>query len=127
MEYLPEKYYPKQRKEKVDIWFKTKDGVEHWMEVKMRGTNYHKKKRHGKAITHGVDSIIQDIKRLRNLPSNSRRYVLFSFLPIYPDSYPIFNERHLSRISKEVGRRIERPSISIPLKEGSFDLYLVGL
>ena len=129
VDYLPEKNYPKHRKEKVDIWFKTKDEVEHWMEVKMRGTNYHRKKKsQGKAITHGVESIIRDIKRLKEYsPSNSARYVLFSFLPLYPDSYSIFNERHLLRISQEIGQRFTKPSISIQLKEGTFDLYLTQL
>lgn len=114
VEFLPERYYP-DGKSKVDIWFKTRDKREHWMEVKMRPTNYHKGSHHGKAITHGRKSIIRDYERLNELDSDYKKYLLFSFLPIYDDRYDYF-ERQLDIISREIGCRIGEP-IKIKLKK----------
>ena len=129
MEYLPEKLYATS-KEKCDFWFKTSDSKEHWLEIKMRPTNYRLRQSragHGKAITHGVDSIIDDIKRLEKAPRNAKKYVLFAFFPMYPESYNTFNKTHLLKISEAIGKEITSPNKSIRVGEASFDLYLVEL
>jgi len=128
-EYLPEKLYPISR-EKCDFWFKTSDSTEHWMEIKMRPTNYRLKQSragHGKAITHGVDSVVDDIKRLEKVPQNAKKYVLFAVFPMYPESYDTFNRTHLPKISNATGKEITSPNKSIQIGEASFDLYLIEL
>jgi hypothetical protein len=130
-EYLPEKPYNYRSKEKCDFWYKTSDSTEHWMEIKMRPTNYRKmksKSKHGKAITHGVDSIIDDIKRLEEkAPKNSKKYALFAFFPMYPESYDKFNKVHLSKICKAADKKITQPNERIQVGDASFDLDLVEL
>jgi len=130
VEYLPEKPYDHATKDKCDFWFKTSDSIEHWMEIKMRPTNYrvmHSKSRHAKAITNGIDSIVSDIERLRHQPKDARKSVLFAFYPMYRESYDTFNKKHLPKISKACGKEITAPSRSIQVGEASFDLYYVEL
>jgi len=129
-EYLPEKLYDETSGEKCDFWFKTIDSVEHWMEIKMRPTNYRLRQSmvgHGKAITHGIDSVIDDIKRLDKAPQNAKKYVLCAFFPMYPENYDIFRQKHLSKISDITGKTITSPTKSIRIGEASFDLYFVEL
>jgi len=123
-DYLPEKMYHRQGKEKCDFWFKLKDGTECWMEVKMRATNY-RKPGHAKAITDGVDGVIEDLQRLKKIRQpNARRFVLFAFYPIYAESYKTFNGIHLKRISQEFGKQIEKPVTTIKIENGAdFNLY----
>jgi hypothetical protein len=127
-DYLPEKVYDPQGKEKCDFWFKLTDGTEFWMEIKMRPTNY-RKPGHAKAITNGVDGVIEDIQRLRNIKqANARRFVLFAFYPLYADSYKTFNEIHLKRISQEVGKQIEKLETTLKIEAGAdFNLYFVEI
>jgi hypothetical protein len=127
IEYLPEKPYNYSSKHKCDFWFKTADSTEHWMEIKMRPTNYGKAK-HAKATTKAVDSIVSDIKRLKEqAPKEARKYVLFAFFPMYRESYSTFNKIHLPKISNVAGKEIISPSKSIQVGEASFDLYLIEL
>ena len=131
VEYLPEKLYDYRTKDKCDFWFKTSDGTEHWMEIKMRPTNYRvmqSKAMHAKAITDSVDSIVDDIRRLKDqAPKNAKKYVLFAFYPMYSESYAIFNEKHLPKISKASGKRVTSPSRNIQVRDASFDIYLIKL
>lgn len=131
VEYLPEKPYDHISKEKCDFWFKTSDSTEHWMEIKMRPTNYRvmrSRAKHAKAITDGVKGVVEDIRRLREkAPRNGKKYVLFAFYPMYPESYKTFNKKHLPRISEVSGKEIDSPSKSIRVGDGSFDLYLIEL
>lgn len=131
VEYLPERLYDRQTRDKCDFWFKTSDSTDYWMEIKMRPTNYRvmqSKARHAKAITNGVDSIVGDIERLRGqAPRKARKYVLFAFYPMYRESYGIFNKRHLPKISKAAEKEITSPNRSIKVGEASFDIYLIEL
>lgn len=131
LEYLPEKPYDYKTKDKCDFWFKTSDSKEHWMEIKMRSTNYRvmkSKAKHGKAITNAINAIINDANRLKeHAPKDARKYVLFAFYPMYRESYRIFNKMHLPKISKACGRKITSPSRSIKIGEASFDIYLIEL
>ena len=130
-EYLPEKLYDYISKEKCDFWFKTSDSKEHWIEIKMRPTNYRvmqSRAKHAKAVTNGVKGIVEDIRRLReNTPRACKKYVLFAFYPMYPESYRTFNEKHLPRISEAIGKEIALPSKSVQVRDASFDLYLIEL
>jgi len=77
----------------------------------MRPTNYRKGAHHGKAISNGVDSAIMDIERLKKyITPTAHRLALFAFYPLYPENYGIFNNLHLSRLSKAVGKDIVSPS-----------------
>lgn len=126
VDYLPEKLYYENSTEKCDFWFRTNE-VEYWMEIKTRPTNY-RKPGHAKAITRGVDGVIEDIRRLRTLTNPSaKKYCVFNFYPMYDDSYTIFNKKHLSRISKEVGKEIKGPNISIRINDYYFDIYVVKI
>jgi len=125
VEYLPERLYPNST-QKCDFWFKTKDGEESWMEIKTRPTNYRKIK-HAKAITHGIDGIINDIDRLREkLPSDAVKYILFAFYPVYPESSQ-FLDIHLEKICNSA--KIERcnPIIETECSNGTFQVYLIKL
>jgi len=130
-EYLPEKPYNYRSKEKCDFWYKTSDSTEHWMEIKMWPTNYRvmqSRAKQSKAITNGVESIIEDIKRLEEkAPQNAKKYILFAFFPVYPESYKTFNKLHLSKISEVAGKKIKLPDKRIQVGDASFDLYLVEL
>jgi len=78
---LPEKPFDSEGREKCDFWFKTND-AEYWLEIKTRPTNYHKEG-HSKGIKKSVDGVIDDIRRLKEIPaSNARKCVLFAFYPI---------------------------------------------
>ena len=131
VEYLPERLYGYTSKEKCDFWFKTSDSTEHWMEIKMRPTNYRvmqSRAKHAKAITDGVNGVVEDIRRLRKkAPKDGRKYVLFAFYPMFPESYNIFNKKHLPRISEVSSKEIASPSKSIRVGDASFDLYLIEL
>lgn len=131
IEYLPEKLYDYASKEKCDFWFRTSDSTEYWMEIKMRPTNYRvmqSRAKHAKAITDGVDGIVEDIRRLKQkAPKYSRKRVLFAFYPMYPESYSIFNRKHLPRISEASDKEIVSPSKSIQVGDASFDLYFIEL
>jgi len=125
VEYLPEKLYPSSR-EKCDFWFKTKDNIETWMEIKTRPTNY-RKPRHAKAITKGVEGIIEDIERLREkAPARVTKYVVFALYPVYSDSYP-FLKKHLEKISMAARKKIDKPDIEINCGNGAFQVYMVKL
>jgi hypothetical protein len=100
---LPEVLYPprpdrQERREKADIWFVTRSGQSHWMELKMRATNYGDAP-HGKAMKHGVDSIIEDFERLESLPENDIKHLVFFFFPLFGDSEKHFRH-HKERISR---------------------------
>ena len=124
VDYLPEKLYDSKKKDKCDFWFKSSNGTEFWMEIKTRPTNY-RKPGHAKAITNGVDQVIEDVQRLKSITSNNaRKLVLFAFYPLYADSYDTFNSVHLSRISKEIGQNVRNPKIRIKIGEADFNLYL---
>ena len=124
-DYLPEKLYGFESKEKCDFWFKLKDGAEFWIEIKMRPTNY-RKPGHAKAITNGVAQVVEDIQRLKKITDrNTRRFAMFAFYPIYAESYRTFNEIHLKRISQEAGKNIENPMITVNVREADFNLYVV--
>jgi len=125
VDYLPEKPYNSDGKEKCDFWFKTTEG-ECWLEIKTRPTNY-RKPGHAKAITNGVDGVIEDANRLQKIKSpNCRKFVMFAFYPIYEDSHEFFN-KHLPRISKAVGKEVKKPQISVSAGNAHFDLFLVEL
>jgi hypothetical protein len=88
-----------------------------------RPTNY-RKPGHAKAITNGVNQVIEDIQRLRNVEgSNLRRLILFAFYPIYSESYNTFNSLHLQRISQELGKLVKSPKIRIKIGSADFNLY----
>lgn len=131
VEYLPEKLYDHTSKEKCDFWFKTSDSTEHWMEIKMRPTNYRvmqSRAKHAKAITDGVKGVVEDIRRLREkTPRDDRKHVLFAFYPMYHESYKTFNKKHLPRICKVSGKEIASPNRKIQVGDASFDLYLIEL
>lgn len=131
VEYLPERLYDYRTKDKCDFWFKTSNDTEHWMEIKMRPTSYRvmqSKAMHAKAITDSVNSIVDDVERLKErTPKNAKKYVLFAFYPMYSESYAIFNERHLPKISEASGKRVTSPSRSIRVGGASFDIYLIEL
>ena len=123
-DYLPEKPYDLSSGEKCDFWFKS-NNTEFWLEIKMRPTNYKKKILHGKAITNGVDQIIEDINRLRRIKDRSSiKLVLFAFFPLYADSYKLFNSKHLSRIFGKIGREISMPDIRIQINDAFFEVYI---
>jgi len=125
IEYLPEKLYPGSR-EKCDFWFKTRENIEAWMEIKTRPTNY-RKPGHAKAITKGIEGIIEDIERLREkAPARAAKYVVFALYPVYFDSYP-FLKKHLEKISMAARKKIEKPDIEINCENGDFQLYIVKL
>ena len=125
IEYLPEKLYPNSR-EKCDFWFKTKENIENWMEIKTRPTNY-RKPRHAKAITRGIDGIIEDIDRLRaKAPIEAEKYVLFALYPVYSDSYPSLR-KHLEKISVAARKKVDKPDIEINCGNGAFQVYMVKL
>ncbi|MCW4046402.1 MAG: hypothetical protein NWE99_02415 [Candidatus Bathyarchaeota archaeon] len=126
VDYLPEKPYNSESKEKCDFWFKTKD-AEYWLEIKTRPTNY-RKPGHAKAITNGVDGVIEDISRLKKISDlGCRKFVLFAFYPMYEESYETFVSKHLSRVVEAAGKRISSPEISIRIRDASFDIYIVEL
>jgi len=123
VDYLPEKLYDSESKEKCDFWFKIRNGIEFWMEIKTRPTNY-RKLGHAKAITNGADQVIQDVQRMKSVTgANIRRLVLFAFYPIYSDSYDTFNKVHLQRISHEIGKNVKCPKIQIKIGQADFNLY----
>ena len=125
VEYLPERLYPNSSA-KCDFWFRTSDGIENWMEIKTRPTNY-RKPGHAKAITNGIDSIIGDINRLREkAPSNARKYVLFALYPIYSDSFRPLS-RHLTKIGAAASKEVGEPAIEIACKNGHFQIYMLWL
>ena len=105
--------------------------MEHCMEIKMRPTNYRvmkSKAKHGKAITNAINSIVNDVKKLKErAPKNTRKYILFAFYSMYRESYGIFNKIHLPKISRACGREITSPNRKIHVGEASFYLYLVEL
>lgn len=126
LDYLPEKLYDENSTEKCDFWFRT-NNYEYWVEIKTRPTNY-RKPGHAKAITNSIDSVIEDINRLRNYTvGSSKRYCIFAFYPLYDDSYSTFNRIHLSRISEVLGRKIKGPEIHIPIHDAFFDIYFVSV
>lgn len=131
IEYLPEKPYDSNGREKCDFWFKTADSTECWMEIKTRPTNYkitNSYANHSKGIKNSVDSVIEDIQRLNEkVPQGNKKYALFAFYPLYPESCAVFNEKHLRRISQSAGKEIKSPNKSIKISDASFDLYLVEL
>ncbi|KKN47331.1 hypothetical protein LCGC14_0663900 [marine sediment metagenome] len=120
-DYLPEMPYDLEGKEKCDLWFSLKDGSEYWIELKMIPTNY-RKKGHAKAITNGINSIIEDINRLKNI--KGKKFVMFAIYPIYPENYALFNNIHLQKISDKVGKDIKMPEISLKIGEADFNLYI---
>ncbi len=125
VEYLPEKLYPDSKK-KCDFWFRTIDNKENWMEIKTRPTNY-KNPKHAKAITDGIEGIVEDINRLREkTPAEAETHISFSLYPVYSDSYPFLN-RHLEKISMAAGKTVNKPDIEIHCKNGAFQLYLLNL
>jgi len=86
------------------------------MDLKMRATNYHRTDgQSGRVITQGTEEIINDFKRLSTLPSDATKYLLFSYLPVFDDSY-----QHLKKqfdvISEETDLRVEDPDIRIELR-----------
>jgi len=122
-DYLPEKLYSSSSKEKCDFWFKMRNGTEFWMEIKTRPTNY-RKPGHAKAITNGVDQVIEDIQRLKNVEGNDfRKLILFAFYPLYSDSYTTFDNVHLKRISQAIGKTVKSPKIKIKIGPADFNLY----
>ncbi len=125
VEYLPERLYEDGGTEKCDFWFKTSDLVEHWMEIKMRPTNY-RKTGHAKPITEGVNGVIDDVKRLKRISSAYGKYVLFAFYPMYPESYRVFDRKHIPRIAQACGMETISPLIALPVGDALFDVYIVG-
>lgn len=124
LDYLPEKPYHLESKEKCDFWFETKD-AEYWLEIKTRPTNY-RKPGHAKAITDGVDGVIEDITRLKKIKNaKCRKLVLFAFYPMYEESYRTFISKHLPRIAEASGKNINRPEISLKVGDANFDVYIV--
>jgi hypothetical protein len=124
VDYLPERLYGLEEKGKCDFWFKMEDRTEFWMEIKTRPTNY-RKPGHAKAITNGVDQVIDDIKRLKGVTGNNvQRLMLFAFYPLYPESYSTFHTAHLKRIFGEIGKAPESPRIKISIGEADFNVYL---
>lgn len=123
VDYLPEKLYGFDNKDKCDFWFRMKNGIEYWVEIKTRPTNYGKSG-HARAITHGVDGVIADIGRLRKIKSeNTKRLMVFAFYPIYEECFQKFNDLHLNKIYKEIGKPPNIPKISVETKDGFFYLY----
>lgn len=116
-DYMPEMPYNYNESKKCDIWFSLQDGNEYWIEVKMRPTNYRKKELHGKAITNGINSIIEDIDRLKK--ADGSKFMIFAFYPIYQESYRFFYI-HLQKISKD----IKEPKIQLKIGEADFNLYI---
>lgn len=126
IDYLPERMYDTGGNEKCDFWFKTQN-FEYWLEIKTRPTNY-RKPGHAKAITNGVNGVIEDIDRLKTIKDpKAKKFVMFAFYPMYDDSYRVFSRKHLSRISKAAGKRISKPEISLRVKDASFDIYLIEI
>ena len=124
IDYLPERMYNIEGKEKCDFWFKTRI-MEYWLEIKTRPTNY-RKPGHAKAITNGVDGVIEDIERLKTIKDlKSKKFVLFAFYPMYDDSYEIFNRVHLPRIARAADKDVNRPDISLKVEDAYFDIYLI--
>lgn len=124
VDYLPERLYNQNGKGKCDFWFRTSDGTEFWMEMKMRPTNY-LKPGHAKAITNGVDQVIEDIQRLKNVKGNNiRRLMLFAFYPLYARNYSTFDNIHLKRINREIGRSIESQEAKVKVGQADFNIYL---
>lgn len=83
----------------------------------MRPTNYRKKEHHAKAIMNGINSIIEDINRLKK--AKGKKFIVFAFYPIYQESYRLFDE-HLQKISKD----IKEPEINVKIGEADFNLYI---
>jgi len=130
-DYLPERPYDFGRigGKKCDIWFRTSDGTEYWIEIKLCPTNYKIKEdskiEHSKAITYCINQVIDDIKRLKSgAPKNARKYVLFIVYPLYPDSYAHFNN-HLQKISSRCNVEIGSPTKRIQLNQRFYDIYLI--
>lgn len=126
VDYLPERTYDAESKEKCDFWFKTRE-ADYWLEMKTRPTNY-RKPGHAKAITNGVNGVIEDIERLKAVKDpRARKVIMFTFYPIYDDSYMIFNRRHLSRIAEAADKEVNKPEISLRVKDAYFNLYLIEI
>lgn len=124
-DFLPEKPYGQGAREKCDFWFKA-GGRDHWLEIKMRPTNYRKGDHHSKAMSKGIDDAIRDVGRLRELPlAPALRFGLLAFYPMYPDSYSTFNRYQVRRLSEALARDIEGPSRSISIGDAHLDIYLV--
>ena len=99
IDYLPERTYDAEGKGKCDFWFKTQI-FEYWLEIKTRPTNY-RKPGHAKAITNGVNGVIEDVDRMNTIKDpKAKKFVMFAFSPMYDDSYEVFSRKHLSRIAK---------------------------
>jgi hypothetical protein len=126
MDYLPEKSFDVKGREKCDFWFKTAE-CESWLEIKTRPTNY-RKPGHAKAITNGVDGVIEDIERLRRIPDKkSKKYIMFAFYPMFEESYDTFNRLHLKRIGESIGQNLEGSNVHVKTSNGYFDVYIVQL
>lgn len=124
LDYLPEKLYPN-GVGKCDFWFKLKNGIEYWVEIKSRPTNYNNRERQGRAITHGVKGVMADIERLRMVQlENSRRLMIFAFYPIFDDSrqQAIF-QRHINRIYTKIPNEQPIPKIRVPISNAWVNLY----
>lgn len=95
--------------------------------MKIHPTNY-RKPRHAKAITNGVNGVIEDIERLKTIEDpKARKIIMFAFYPIYDDSYMIFNRRHLHRIAEAADKEINKPEISLSVKDAYFNIYLIEI
>lgn len=123
IDYLPEKPFDPEGKKKCDFWFNY-HGIDYWLEIKSKPTNYHKKG-HSKGINNSVDDTIEDIRRLKEIRTqNAQKYILFAFYPMYDDRYRIFNTKHLPRIAEALGNAIHSPDVHLKTDEGFFDIYL---
>lgn len=126
IDYLPERLYDVEGREKCDFWFKTKD-TEYWLELKTCPTNY-RKLGHAKAITDGVNGVIADIERLKAIKDpKAKKFVMFAFYPIYDDSHRFFDRRHMPRIAEAANKKVNKPDISLRVKDAYFNIYLIDV
>ena len=130
VDYLPEKSYNNRSKDKCDFWFKNY-GSEYWMEMKMCPTNYKKEIRHAKAVTDSINSIINDVNRLKGV--DGKRYILFAVYPMYEDRKAFF-AKYLDKIAHEIAQEAKvkpEPNFEIKLNGdahgGVFMIYLLKM
>lgn len=74
--------------QRCDFWFKSDDGTQHWLELKLCVTNYCRRFRvnHSpRPITDQVGDVIRDAEKLRRISKRHARNVLFIAYPI-PDA-----------------------------------------
>ena len=100
-----ERLYPDSN-QRCDFWFKSDDGTQNWLELKLCVTNYCRRFRTNQStrpITQHVDDVIRDVEKLRRISEVHSRNVLLIAYPI-PDTEGQHRQwtDHLKKIESHV-------------------------